>query len=57
MAHFLRGKQAGIQNDLSGGIHSDLFVLDDVRNPFTDLLSGHQCAEWPRNLHHHLRSR
>jgi len=30
MAHFLRGKQAGIQNDLSDGLSPDLFVLDDV---------------------------
>lgn len=30
MAHFLRGKQAGIQNDLSGGLGPDLFCLDDV---------------------------
>jgi len=31
MAHFLRGKQAGVQNDLSYGIGPDLFMLDDVR--------------------------
>lgn len=31
MAQFLRGKQAGIQKDLSDGLSSDLFVLDDVR--------------------------
>lgn len=30
MAHFLRGKQAGIQNDLSGGLGPDLFCIDDV---------------------------
>ncbi|KAI2048520.1 Lethal(2) giant larvae sro7 [Ophidiomyces ophidiicola] len=30
MAHFLRGKQAGIQNDLSTGLFSDLFMLDVV---------------------------
>ncbi|KAI9738215.1 MAG: hypothetical protein M1834_008713 [Cirrosporium novae-zelandiae] len=29
MAHFLRGKQVGIQNDLSAGLHPELFVLDD----------------------------
>ena len=30
MAHFLRGKQAGIQNDFSARITPDLFALDDV---------------------------
>ncbi|GME34155.1 hypothetical protein GTA08_BOTSDO06725 [Neofusicoccum parvum] len=31
MAHLLRGKQAGIQNDLSAGLGSDLFLIDDIR--------------------------
>ena len=30
MAHLLRGKQAGIQNDLSAGINSDFFAIDDL---------------------------
>jgi hypothetical protein len=30
MAHLLRGKQAGIQNDLSLGLGPELFVIDDV---------------------------
>lgn len=30
MAQFLRGKQAGIQKDLSEGLSPDLFLLDDV---------------------------
>ena len=30
MAHFLRGKQAGIQNDLSAGLGPEVFILDDV---------------------------
>jgi hypothetical protein len=30
MAHLLRGKQAGIHNDLSAGLGPDLFVLDHV---------------------------
>lgn len=30
MAQFLRGKQAGIQRDLSDGLSPDLFHLDDV---------------------------
>ena len=30
MAHLLRGKQAGIQNDLSAGITSDIFAIDDL---------------------------
>lgn len=29
MAGFLRGKQAGIQNDLSAGILPELFAPDD----------------------------
>ncbi|KAH0537260.1 hypothetical protein FGG08_005922 [Glutinoglossum americanum] len=29
MAHFLRGKQAGIQNDLSAGLGPEVFILDD----------------------------
>jgi hypothetical protein len=34
MAHLLRGKQAGIQNDLSAGLTPECFVLDDVRQTF-----------------------
>ncbi|KAI9894163.1 MAG: hypothetical protein M1814_004017 [Vezdaea aestivalis] len=30
MTHFLRGKQAGIQNDFSAGLASDLFMIDDI---------------------------
>lgn len=30
MTHFLRGKQAGIQKDLSDGLSPDFFALDDV---------------------------
>ncbi|PPJ52336.1 hypothetical protein CBER1_10226 [Cercospora berteroae] len=30
MAHLLRGKQAGIQNDLSAGLQPDLFAVDDL---------------------------
>ncbi|KAF2000340.1 hypothetical protein P154DRAFT_554215 [Amniculicola lignicola CBS 123094] len=30
MAHLLRGKQAGVHSDLSGGLGPDLFVLDQV---------------------------
>ncbi|KAH8727170.1 lethal giant larvae like, C-terminal-domain-containing protein [Phaeosphaeriaceae sp. PMI808] len=32
MAHLLRGKQAGVSNDLSTGLGPDLFVLDHIRN-------------------------
>ncbi|KAF1843938.1 uncharacterized protein K460DRAFT_418920 [Cucurbitaria berberidis CBS 394.84] len=32
MAHLLRGKQAGVPNDLSTGLGADLFVLDHIRN-------------------------
>lgn len=31
MAQFLRGKQAGIQKDLSEGLSPTLFALDEVR--------------------------
>lgn len=31
MAHLLRGKQVGIQNDLSEGLSHQEFALDDVR--------------------------
>ena len=37
MAQFLRGKQAGIQKDLSAGLNADIFLLDKVplrRTPF-----------------------
>lgn len=30
MAHLLRGKQAGIQNDLSAGLQTDHFAIDDL---------------------------
>lgn len=30
MTHLLRGKQAGIQNDLSLGITPEQFMIDDV---------------------------
>ncbi|KAI9798588.1 MAG: hypothetical protein M1833_004725 [Piccolia ochrophora] len=30
MAHFMRGKQAGVGNDLSAGLIPELFVLDDI---------------------------
>ncbi|EXJ85123.1 hypothetical protein A1O3_05798 [Capronia epimyces CBS 606.96] len=29
MAHFLRGKQVGVQNDLSVGVSQDVFMVDD----------------------------
>lgn len=31
MAHLLRSKQAGVQNDLSASLAPDVFVVDDVR--------------------------
>ena len=31
MAHFLRGKQAGIKNDLSAGLDPDSFAIDQVK--------------------------
>jgi len=30
MAHLLRGKQAGVQNDLSDGLRPENFQIDDV---------------------------
>ncbi|KAI9680137.1 MAG: hypothetical protein M1829_001374 [Trizodia sp. TS-e1964] len=30
MSHFLRGKQAGVQTDLSAGLFPDIFAIDDV---------------------------
>jgi hypothetical protein len=35
MAHLLRGKQAGISNDLSQGLGPDLLVPDHVRITLT----------------------
>lgn len=37
MAGFLRGKQAGVQRDLSAGLDPDLFVIDEVSNLPTKL--------------------
>jgi hypothetical protein len=47
MTHLLRGKQAGIQNDLSLGIAPELFVIDDVRQP---LLSGNPVMPGSQGL-------
>ena len=33
MAHFMRGKQAGVQNDFSANVTSELFAIDDVGLP------------------------
>ena len=30
MAGFLRGKQAGVQKDLSAGLEPELFAIDEV---------------------------
>jgi len=30
MTHLLRGKQAGVQNDLSAGLTADVFAIDDI---------------------------
>lgn len=32
MAQFVRGKQAGVSNDLSAGIVADIFALDIVNH-------------------------
>ncbi len=42
MAHLFRGKQAGIASDLSVGISSDVFMLDEVcllSAPCTELVN------------------
>lgn len=36
MASLLRGKQVGIQNDLSAGIMPEFFAIDDVRFPLLE---------------------
>lgn len=52
MAHFLRGKQAGIQNDFSAGLAPGLFVTDDVPLPklltpkYTDQVFQLQVARY-----------
>lgn len=43
MAHFLRGKQAGIQNDLSAGLAPELFAIDEV--PLPKLLTLHRLTK------------
>ena len=30
MAHFVRGKQAGVQGDFSSNVQADLYAIDDV---------------------------
>jgi hypothetical protein len=59
--HFLRGKQAGIQNDLSFGVSPGVFMLDDVGLlpllTLTTLLSKSiVCPLWNQfpNLRHGL---
>jgi len=61
--HFLRGKQAGIQNDLSFGVTPGIFMLDDVGLllllPLTASLSkAVVCPLWNQlpSLRHGLRS-
>lgn len=39
MAHLLRGKQVGVQKDLSQGISPEFLVLDDVSPPHPDVLT------------------
>lgn len=41
MAHLLRGKQSGIQKDLSEGLIPELFALDDVRENAFRICSLH----------------
>ena len=49
MAHLLRGKQAGVQRDLSSGITPEFFALDDVRQHIS------LVAAATDNLNHSLR--
>jgi hypothetical protein len=46
MAHLLRGKQAGIQNDLSLGVTPDLFVIDDVQLSRTKTLESQSLTKY-----------
>lgn len=39
MTHLLRGKQTGVQSDLSQGIAPESFVLDDV-SPISQVSLG-----------------
>lgn len=64
MAHFLRGKQAGVQSDLSNGIAADFFVLDDVCHLQAQRLNTYRltvpvCPLWSQftDLRLRLRSR
>jgi hypothetical protein len=44
MAHLLRGKQAGIQKDLSAGITPEFFAVDNVRQPCSTLVHSYVCV-------------
>lgn len=66
MAHFLRAKQAGVENDLSDLIQNDSFVIDDVstqvrseddsstsRYSYDDMAWRHKSANWHTILFSH----
>jgi hypothetical protein len=64
MAHLLRGKQAGVQKDLSLGITPEFFAVDDVGHPHsyhpTPLTSSTiVCPLWRQfpDFHSRLRCR
>jgi hypothetical protein len=53
MAHLLRGKQAGIQNDLSLGLGPEVFVIDDV-SLYVQLLGASADQDIDQPLWHQL---
>jgi hypothetical protein len=54
MASFIRGKQSGIQGDLSSGITPDIIQIDDVRPPLRN--SNGRLTRWlpVRSVWHQL---
>ena len=53
MAHLMRGKQAGVQNDFSGSISPEFFAIDDVGSvPFPTSVQPLSGAQFRKpNLH------
>ena len=46
MTHLIRGKQAGVQNDLSAGILPEFFAADQVKiNPVSEYLSAERITK------------
>lgn len=45
MAHFLRGKQAGVQRDFSAGLAPQLFAIDEVIEAAARTVTGENLAD------------